>query len=59
MASSGREYIRTAWWYPTFQGLAIFTTVIGFNLLGDAIRDILDPINVGGNRKVILYEKRQ
>ncbi len=43
MASSGREYIRMAWWYPTFPGLAIFVTVIGFNLLGDAIRDILDP----------------
>ena len=43
MASSGREYIRMAWWYPTFPGLAIFMTVIGFNLLGDAIRDILDP----------------
>ena len=43
MISLGKNYLRDAWWYPTFPGLAILITVIGFNLLGDGIRDILDP----------------
>jgi peptide/nickel transport system permease protein len=43
MISMGRVYLRDSWWYPTFPGLAIFITVMGFNLLGDGIRDILDP----------------
>jgi peptide/nickel transport system permease protein len=41
--SMGRNYLRDAWWYPTFPGMAIFLTVLGFNLLGDGIRDLLDP----------------
>jgi peptide/nickel transport system permease protein len=32
-----------AWWYATAPGLAIFLTVMGFNLLGDGLRDVLDP----------------
>jgi len=40
--SAGRSYLRTAWWYPTFPGLAIFVVVLGANLLGDGLRDILD-----------------
>jgi peptide/nickel transport system permease protein len=32
-----------AWWYPTFPGLAIFLAVLGFNLLGNAVRDAFDP----------------
>ena len=32
-----------AWWYVTFPGLAILITVMGFNLLGDGLRDIVDP----------------
>ncbi len=41
--SLGRNYLRDSWWFPTFPGLAILITVIGFNLLGDGLRDILDP----------------
>lgn len=43
MITSGREYIRTAWWLSTFPGVAIILTVLGFNLLGDGLRDALDP----------------
>lgn len=43
MISIGRSYILEQWWYPTFPGLAIFLAVAGFNLLGDSLRDILDP----------------
>lgn len=43
MASEGRVYMRDFWWYPTFPSLMIFITVLGFNLLGDGLRDALDP----------------
>jgi len=43
MISIGRSYILVQWWLPTFPGLAIFLAVAGFNLLGDGLRDILDP----------------
>jgi len=43
MVSEGRDYITTQWWVPTFPGLAILMAVTGFNLLGDGIRDMLDP----------------
>jgi len=43
MVSIGRNFLRDYWWYTTFPGLAILMTVIGFNLVGDAMRDILDP----------------
>jgi len=43
MVSSGKEYISTAWWVITFPGLAILFAVLGFNLLGDGLRDVLDP----------------
>jgi peptide/nickel transport system permease protein len=43
MISAGRVFLRDSWWYPTFPGLAIFITVMGFNLLGDGFRDIFDP----------------
>jgi peptide/nickel transport system permease protein len=43
MVADGRNNIRDAWWYSTFPGLAIFVTVMSINLIGDAIRDILDP----------------
>jgi len=43
MVSDGRNYLPTAWWACVFPGLAILFTVLGFNLLGDGIRDILDP----------------
>ncbi|MEW6727606.1 ABC transporter permease [Desulforudis sp. 1088] len=43
MVSMGRTYLLDQWWYATFPGVAIFITVIGFNLFGDGVRDILDP----------------
>jgi peptide/nickel transport system permease protein len=43
MLADARIYISTAWWLPLFPGLCIFITVLGINLLGDAMRDILDP----------------
>jgi len=43
MLSEGKTFIRNAWWVGTFPGLAITVTVIGINLLGDALRDALDP----------------
>ena len=43
MLSSSREILREAWWAATFPGLAILFTVLGFNLLGDGLRDVLDP----------------
>jgi peptide/nickel transport system permease protein len=43
MSSEGREYITVAWWIITFSGLAIVFTVLGANLLGDWLRDSLDP----------------
>jgi len=49
MVSSGRDFIPEQWWYPTFPGLFIVFTVIGFNIFGDALRDVLDP-RVRGQR---------
>jgi peptide/nickel transport system permease protein len=43
MISMGRDYISIAWWLSTFPGLAILLTVLAINLLGDRIRDVLDP----------------
>jgi len=43
MISQARTYIMAAPWLPTIPGLAIMVTVLGFNLLGDTLRDILDP----------------
>jgi peptide/nickel transport system permease protein len=43
MISVGRKFLMDQWWYATFPGLFILTTVTGFNILGDALRDILDP----------------
>ncbi len=43
MISMGRRYFPDSWWYCIFPGIAIFITVLCFNLLGDAIREILDP----------------
>jgi peptide/nickel transport system permease protein len=39
----GRDLMRQAWWIMTFPGLAIAITVLGFNLLGDGLREALDP----------------
>ena len=43
MFSAARSYVPQYWWYPIFPGLALFITVFGFNLLGDGLRDVLDP----------------
>ncbi|GAA0609483.1 ABC transporter permease [Paenochrobactrum glaciei] len=43
MISIARSYMPDWWWYSFFPGAAIFLTVLGFNLLGDGLRDILDP----------------
>ena len=43
MVSTSRNYFLNAWWYSIFPGLAIFITVLAFNLLGDGLREILDP----------------
>lgn len=43
MISSGRQYILDQWWVATVPGIAIFVVSLGFNLLGDGLRDVLDP----------------
>jgi peptide/nickel transport system permease protein len=43
MLNAGRLYLSTAWWLTAFPGLAIFVTVLAVNLLGDHLRDWLDP----------------
>lgn len=43
MLADGRTYLQTAWWVSVFPGLAIMFTVLGLNLLGDWLRDYLDP----------------
>ena len=47
MISVARTYMPDWWWYSAFPGLSIFLTVLGFNLLGDGLRDILDPRSRG------------
>ena len=43
MISLGRDFVTVAWWLPTFPGLAILITVLSINLVGDRLRDALDP----------------
>lgn len=43
MIAESREFLPEAWWYAAAPGFAIFLVVMGFNLLGDGLRDILDP----------------
>lgn len=43
MLADGRAYLANAWWTATFPGLAIMVTVLGVNMLGDGLRDALDP----------------
>ena len=47
MISEGRRYILDHWWVATMPGLAIFSVSLAFNLLGDGLRDILDPRESG------------
>jgi peptide/nickel transport system permease protein len=54
MLAEGRGFIEQAWWIAFFPGMAIFVTVLCFNLLGDGLRDVLDPrqrtLMAGGGR---------
>ncbi|MGY1642892.1 ABC transporter permease [Geodermatophilus sp. SYSU D00703] len=54
MLAEGRGFIDIAWWLAFFPGMAIFVTVLCFNLLGDGLRDVLDPrqrtLMAGGGR---------
>ena len=43
MIAQGRDYVNVAWWLSTFPGLAILLTVLAINLVGDRVRDVLDP----------------
>ena len=43
MVFQGLEYVSTAWWVPVFPGVAVMLTVLGINLVGDWLRDALDP----------------
>jgi peptide/nickel transport system permease protein len=47
MIARSRNTLTTAWWVANFPGMAIMLTVLGFNLLGDGLRDILDPRDLG------------
>lgn len=50
MLSEGQQYVATAWWLATFPGLALFGLVLAVNMLGDAVRDRLDPTRRVGRR---------
>jgi dipeptide transport system permease protein len=43
MLADALQFVQSAWWVVTFPGLAILLTVLGFNLIGDGLRDVLDP----------------
>jgi dipeptide transport system permease protein len=43
MLADAREFVSRAWWVVTFPGIMILTTVLAFNLVGDGLRDALDP----------------
>jgi peptide/nickel transport system permease protein len=43
MVATGRNYLIDQWWVAAMPGLAIFVVSLGFNLLGDGLRDVLDP----------------
>ena len=47
MIAAGRKYLFEQWWVATMPGLAIFIVSLGFNLLGDGLRDVLDPRSSG------------
>ncbi|ROH88286.1 ABC transporter permease [Pseudomethylobacillus aquaticus] len=49
--TDGKEYIQFAWWLSLFPGLAILITVLGYNLLGEGLRDALDPRTAGNQAR--------
>jgi peptide/nickel transport system permease protein len=50
MLSQARDQLFTAPWISVFPGVAIFLTVLGLNLLGDGLRDVLDPYTTRSRR---------
>jgi peptide/nickel transport system permease protein len=48
MLSDSLAFYQVAWWFPLFPGLALLATTLAFNLLGDSVRDALDPTGGGG-----------
>jgi peptide/nickel transport system permease protein len=50
MLLEGKEHLTEAWWLVVFPGVAIFLTVMGFNLLGEGLRDMMDPRLKGSGR---------
>ena len=46
MIASGRRFLIDFWWVATMPGIAIFIVSLGFNLLGDGLRDVLDPKSI-------------
>jgi len=62
MLADGRTYISTSWWLALFPSLCIFFNVLGINLLGDALRDLLDPrlkaIGVGHRVEHLAWHNR-
>jgi peptide/nickel transport system permease protein len=43
MIATGRQFVLDQWWVATMPGIAILVVSLGFNLLGDGLRDVLDP----------------
>jgi peptide/nickel transport system permease protein len=43
MVADGRLVMDTAWWITTFPGVMVVVTVLAYNMLGDGLRDVLDP----------------
>lgn len=50
MIAQSRDTLTTAWWIANFPGMMIMLTVLGFNLLGDGLRDTLDPRDSSGQQ---------
>lgn len=50
MLANSRDTLTTAWWVANFPGMMIMLTVLGFNLLGDGLRDVLDPRDISDQR---------
>lgn len=63
MLADGREYVRDAWWLAVFPGIAIMLAALSFNVIGDGLRDLLDPTirsssRTGGGRLARLFTVR-
>jgi peptide/nickel transport system permease protein len=43
MLTAGKDYLEFAWWLSLFPGIAILVTVVAYNLVGEGLRDALDP----------------